>query len=329
MSLGSFISSLLKKAPQPERAKEPERIALSKIEKDIDELEAALHASEVETLPVTDDTFLPDAKIIKELDYSHVDTARGNHSSELVDAYLQHGYIVQSSPEFDLPRARVDLLRKILASKGLDTVGKKPELVSRIQENFSAEELKPFPFKSRYFMTPAGKKVVDFCYAAESRKRLYRAIELTRPIVHGDLQTASEMLRPSPTSTSGMQDWPEGIWRYINDVGCDDGILLVAIAEMRFMMVYPKTIRTDLEYFGYHIDEDELLSGFTGSCAYYEVSIAERYDCLYSIFARCPDHKAMHEKVFSPSEAKVGVTLPPFSKQCRCDVMLVRKGEAK
>lgn len=329
MSLGKFISSLLKKAPQPEQAKEPERIALSKIEKDIGELEAALHASEAETLPVTDDAFLPDAKIIKELDYSHVDTAREKHSPELVDAYLQHGYIVQSSPEFDLPRARVDLLRKILASKGLDTVGKKPELVSRIQENFSAEELKPFPFKSRYFMTPAGKKVVDFCSAAESRKRLYRAIELTRPIVYGDLQTVSKMLRPSPTSTSGMQDWPEGIWRYINDVGCDDGIMLVAIVEMRFMMTYPNTIRTDLERFGYHIDEDELLSAFTGSCAYYEVAIAERYDCLYSIFARCPEHKAMHERVFSPSEAKVGVTLPPFSKPCRCDVMLVRKKGTK
>lgn len=328
MSLGSFISSLLKKAPQPERAKEPERIALSKIEKDIDELEAALHASEAETLPVTDDAFLPDAKVIKELDYSHVDTARENHPPELVDTYLQHGYIVQSSPEFDLPRARVDLLRKILASKGLDTVGKKPELVSRIQENFSAEELKAFPFKSRYFVTPAGKKVVDFCSATESRKRLYRAIELTRPIAHGDLQTASEMLRPSPTSTSGMQDWPEGIWRYINDVGCDDGVLLVAIVETRFM-AYPKTVRTDLEHFGYHIDEDDIIYGFTGSGSYYEVLLAEKLGCLYKIKAcSCPYCNKMDGKVFSPSEAKVGVTLPPFSKQCRCLVMLENK-EAK
>lgn len=328
MSLGSFISSLSKKTPQPEQAKEPERIALSKIEKDIDELEAALHASEAETLPVTDDTFLPDAEIIKELDYSYVDTARGNHPPELVDAYLQHGYIVQSSPEFDLPRARVDLLRKILASKGLDTVGKKPELISRIQENFSAEELKAFPFKSRYFMTPAGKKVVDFCSAAESRKRLYRTIELTRPIAHGDLQTASEMLRPSPTSTSGMQDWPEGIWRYINDVGCDDGILLVAIVEMRFM-AYRRTVISDLEYFGYHINEDDIIHGFTGSVNYTHVLIAEKDACLYSIFARCPEHKNMHGKEFSPSEAKIGVTLPPFSKQCQCGVMLARKKEAR
>ena len=324
MSLGKFISSLLKKAPQPEQAKEPERIALSKIEKDIGELEAALHASEAETLPVTDDAFLPDAKIIKELDYSHVDTARENHSPELVDAYLQHGYIVQSSPEFDLPRARVDLLRKILASKGLDTVGKKPELVSRIQENFSAEELKPFPFKSRYFMTPAGKKVVDFCSAAESRKRLYRAIDLTRPIVHGDIQTASELLRPSPTSTSGRQKWAEGIWRYIDDVGCNDGILLVAIVEMRFI-AYHTTVISDLEHFGYHIDENEITYGFTGSVNYYDVLLAEEDDCLYSIFARCPEHKNMHGKAFSPSEAKIGVTLPPFSKQCQCGVMLVKK----
>ena len=329
MSLGSFISSLLKKAPQPEQAKEPEHIALSKIEKDIDELEAALHASEAETLPVTDDAFLPDAKIIKELDYSHVDTARENHPAELVDAYLQHGYIVQSSPEFDLPRARVDLLRKILASKGLDTVGKKPELVSRIQENFSTEDLKAFPFKSRYFMTPAGKKVVDFCSAAESRKRLYRAIELTRPIAHGDLQTASEMLRPSPTSTSSRQKWPEGIWRYINDVGCDDGILLVAIVEMRFIDHY-QVVFSDFRNFGYQIDEDELLSGFAGSCAYYEVLVAEDLECYCKIHAcSCPDCQKMDGKVFSPSEAKVGVTLPPFSKQCRCLVMLEKNPKAK
>ena len=122
-----------------------------------------------------------------------------------------------------------------------------------------------------------------------------------------------------------MLDCPEVIWRYINYVGCDDGILLVAIAEMRFIMVYPKTVRTDLECFGYHIDEDELLSSFTGSCAYYEVSVAERHDCLSIIFARCQEHKNIHGKIFSPSEAKVGVPLPPFSKQCRCDVMLVRK----
>lgn len=329
MSLGSFISALLKKAPQPERAKEPERIALSKIEKDIDELEAALRASEAETLPVTDDAFLPDSEFLNKIKGGYVSQIRKNYPSDLIDSHLKHGYLQLSSIEFDIPHTRVTTLRKILKSKGLNCSGEKGELAHRVLENFNEVELRVFALESHYFLTELGEKAVHHYLITESRARLSRAIELTRPIAHGDLQTVSEMLRPCPTSTSGMQDWPEGIWRYINDVGCDDGILLVAIAEMRFMMVYPKTIRTDLEYFGYHIDEDELLSGFTGSCAYYEVSIAERYDCLYSIFARCPDHKAMHEKVFSPSEAKVGVTLPPFSKQCRCDVMLVRKGEAK
>ncbi len=329
MSLGSFISALLKKAPQPERAKEPERIALSKIEKDIDELEAALRASEAETLPVTDDAFLPDSEFLNKIKGGYVSQIRKNYPSDLIDSHLKHGYLQLSSIEFDIPHTRVTTLRKILKSKGLNCSGEKGELAHRVLENFNEAELRVFALESHYFLTELGEKAVHHYLITESRARLSRAIELTRPIAHGDLQTVSEMLRPSPTSTSSRQKWPEGIWRYINDVGCDDGILLVAIVEMRFIDHY-QVVFSDFRNFGYQIDEDELLSGFAGSCAYYEVLVAEDLECYCKIHAcSCPDCQKMDGKVFSPSEAKVGVTLPPFSKQCRCLVMLEKNPKAK
>lgn len=323
MPLGDFIRSIIKKNSQTNQAKSSECIALSKIESDINGLEKAILASVPPETAIPKSSFIPDAKFLDKIKDGYVSQIRKNYPVDLVDSHLEHGYLKLSSIDFDILHTKVSTLKEILKSKGIETTGKKADLVSRVLENFNEAELRTFSLDSRYCLTESGEKLVSQYLIVESGKRLKRAIELARPIVRGDLKTASEMLRPSPTSTSGVQDWPQGIWRYINDVGCDDGILIVAIVESRLMSQYPRTILPDFSRFGYEIDEDALSNGFTGSCAYYEVFLAEKYGCPYKIYpCSCPECQSMSGKLFSSSEAKIGSTLPPFSKHCVCAVAL-------
>lgn len=321
MSLGNFIRSIMQKNSPPDQAKSSELDALSKIESDINGLEKVILASASPEADISEPSFIPDAKFLDKIKDGYVSQIRKNYPIDLVDSHLEHGYLKLSSIDFDVLHAKVSTLKEILKSKGIETTGKKADLVTRVLENFNEVELLAFPLDSRYCLTESGEKIVNQYLIAESGKRLKCAIELARPIVRGDLKTASEMLRPSPTSTSGAQDWPQGIWRYINDVGCDDGILIVAIVESRLLMQYHKIILPDFRHFGYEVDEDALSNGFTGSCAYYEVFLAEKNDCLYKIHpCSCPECQSMNGRLFSPSEAKIGSTLPPFSKHCVCAV---------
>lgn len=77
---------------------------------------------------------------------------------------LLEGYIAHATPEESLTTLTVVDLKEILRSKNLKVTGKKAELIERIKENFTSEEIAAFIKKHVLTLTDKGKQVLEEYY---------------------------------------------------------------------------------------------------------------------------------------------------------------------
>ena len=67
-----------------------------------------------------------------------------------------------STPKDDLISLKVKELKVLLDKKSLDTKGKKDNLIERVADNYTNEELKYIiEWRKRYILTEKGKEIVD------------------------------------------------------------------------------------------------------------------------------------------------------------------------
>lgn len=152
--------------------------------------------------------------------------------------------------------------------------------------------------------------------AAEGREaRLARAGEIADLIESKNYQEAANLIRPAGTLSSGSDYLPEAIGRFMDDRRISDRGSLIALVEAVIMGHYPKTVIPDMESLGYKVNEQALNMASTGCHAYAKAIQADRLGKKYCIHS-CPCCRSKDGKAFPLKKARIGRTLPPFSKSC-------------
>ncbi|MFB9974579.1 SAP domain-containing protein [Allobacillus sp. SKP2-8] len=88
----------------------------------------------------------------------------GIEPARTVNTLLSSGYLRESTPIESVSSLRVPEIKEILKSKDLKVSGKKADLISRIEENFDSEEVKPFLKTSSFKITDFGNDVLKRYY---------------------------------------------------------------------------------------------------------------------------------------------------------------------
>lgn len=317
MTILSLVRSLFKTHTPESR---PQPIVSSKIKADIDELSRvvrnAIHDEDCSAL-----SFKPNVEFLKNAARLDEEEIKKKYPDELIKAHLRNGFLEPSSAESNLRMARTDMLKSTLSSKGMKTSGKKADLISRILEGFSEKEiLRLFP-GSQYALTPSGQEAIDHHKADQKARRVAKAITLSQYILLNQQDLAAVMIRPKDSIAAGSDRWPEGIRRWIDDINCEDGSLIVAIVECRLLGVPQRTVIADFKTFGHDLNPQYFHEAFIGACAHSVAADAKYFNRSYKIEpCSCEGCKSLQRLIFSPSEAKVGESLPPFSLKCSADV---------
>lgn len=157
----------------------------------------------------------------------------------------------------------------------------------------------------------------------EQAVRLERAKMLASLIVNGKFDEAAIEIRPKGAISAGSDTLPEGVARYFLDQKIRDGHFIVAVVEDVVMGYYPRTVIPDMASIGYKVTEAALNKATKGCHAYSDAIGVCKYGGKYQINT-CPCCERMRGKTFSLSDAKIGKTLPPFSKDCRAFVGMAR-----
>lgn len=155
---------------------------------------------------------------------------------------------------------------------------------------------------------------------AGQKKRIEQALHLADLISSQAFAAAAAEIRPAEATIAGSDVLPEAIFRYFADVGSTDKGFIAAVVESAIMGHYPRVVIPDMASIGVEIDEDKLNSACLGCASYASALCADRHGSKYKVCA-CPCCQHMDGKTFSLADAKVGVTLPPFSLECRALVV--------
>ena len=153
--------------------------------------------------------------------------------------------------------------------------------------------------------------------------RIERAKMLAGLIADGKFDEAARKIRPEGSVSASSDTLPEGIARYFLDQKIRDTNFLVAVVEDVIMGYYPKTVIPDMASIGYKVKEVALNKAMKGCRAYSDAIGACMYGGKYQI-SSCPCCGRMQGKTFPLSAAKIGKTLPPFSKDCHAFVGMER-----
>lgn len=264
--------------------------------------------------------FQPDGLFLKRSGNGYKGKVLQYNSAAVVDAHVEHGYLVQSSIEDDLSRLGVQRLKEALKGKGLPTSGNKGALVDRILAEFAESEISALPLEPRLLLTELGEAAVEQYETAAQKKRIEQALHLADLISSQAFAAAAAEIRPAEATIAGSDVLPEAIFRYFADVGSTDKGFIAAVVESAIMGHYPRVVIPDMASIGVEIDEDKLNSACLGCASYASALRADRHGSKYKVCA-CPCCQHMDGKTFSLADAKVGVTLPPFSLECRALVV--------
>ena len=122
--------------------------------------------------------FQPDGLFLKRSGNGYKGKVLQYNSAAVVDAHVEHGYLVQSSIEDDLSRLGVQRLKEALKGKGLPTSGNKGALVDRILAEFAESEISALPLEPRLLLTELGEAAVEQYETAAQKKRIEQALHL-------------------------------------------------------------------------------------------------------------------------------------------------------
>lgn len=157
----------------------------------------------------------------------------------------------------------------------------------------------------------------------EQTARLERASMLADLIAEGKFAEAATKIRPAGAISAGSDYLPEGISRYFADQKIRDRNFMIAVVEDVIMGCYPKTIIPDMASIGYKVTESKLNHAMNGCHAYADALSSCKFSGKYKIVP-CSCCERMRGKVFTINDAKIGKTLPPFSKKCIASVGMAR-----
>ena len=86
----------------------------------------------------------------------------GERINTILPEFLNSGLLRISTGAENVSKATVPELKELLKQRGLSAAGKKPELVRRVCDNFSEQELNSRFNQSFYLLTDEGKNAIKF-----------------------------------------------------------------------------------------------------------------------------------------------------------------------
>ena len=252
-----------------------------------------------------------------------------------------------STPKDDLISLKVKELKVLLDKKSLDTKGKKDNLIERVADNYTNEELKYIiEWRKRYILTEKGKEIVDSYIL--NQKQLYNDLirdvfTLIKELNINDAYIKIANYEKDRVFKRGMGiDWSKeakvGINKKEEETYKDllkfefnnSNLAVVSLAGILLGIDSSKTAKLFKDYLE---EDDDLVENihYIQSIIFSKRQIKEyselgesKYQIIVAFDKNvCEKCASMDDKVFKCSEAKVGINLPPFCKKCRCTIGLI------
>ena len=252
-----------------------------------------------------------------------------------------------STPKDDLISLKVKELKVLLDKKSLDTKGKKDNLIERVADNYTNEELKYIiEWRKRYILTEKGKDIVDSYIL--NQKQLYNDLirdvfTLIKELNINDAYIKIANYEKDRVFKRGMGiDWSKeakvGINKKEEETYKDllkfefnnSNLAVVSLAGILLGIDSRKTAKLFKDYLE---EDDDLVENihYIQSIIFSKRQIKEyselgesKYQIIVAFDKNvCEKCASMDDKVFKCSEAKVGINLPPFCKKCRCTIGLI------
>lgn len=86
----------------------------------------------------------------------------GERINTILPEFLESGLLRTSTGAENASRATVPELKELLKQRGLSAAGKKPELIQRVCDNFSEQELEARFTEAFYTLTEEGRRAINF-----------------------------------------------------------------------------------------------------------------------------------------------------------------------
>lgn len=272
--------------------------------------------------------------------------------AEVLKQFLGQG-LIEINDKKELENLKVEELRNILSTKGFPKSGRKADLIKRIQENFTYEELEPY-IKDRniyYKLTSKGKKILkniipsatknieleDKCYSLiiaskfneaykeiakyESQKIISRGLgidwenELKNGLSRLNLINYTDHLNLE-------QDLPLSLKKYQKQLNA-----CVILGNM-LGVSYDKILKLFQRICNVECDKQLIYDAIVSNCNYfygkrdilsYLADGVENYKYVATLdLETCEKCASLNGKIFKVREAEFGVNFPPMCNQCRC-----------
>lgn len=151
--------------------------------------------------------------------------------------------------------------------------------------------------------------------ADEREERLSIAGKIADLIETRAYKEAADLIRPAGSTSCGSDYLPEAIGRFMDDRRVSDRGSLLALVEDVVMGYYPRTVVPDMKSLGFNVNEQALNLASVG-CHAYAIAIQADHNGMNYRIHGCQCCRSKDGKVFPLENAKIGRTLPPFSKSC-------------
>lgn len=276
----------------------------------------------------------PDGNLLLRVEQESVSYVEKLFSHNLINKHIKEGFLCLSSLEYDLSRVKVADLKGFLSAHDLKVSGKKADLIARIIENVSTNDIRALAPDSYYLLTPKGKVAKEEWQEAErlmeqkeraelQQKRIAEMETLAPLIASKNFETVTELLRPGNVISSSSDVYPEAIYRCLQDLDFLEHKYMLVAVDYAILGSDLRTIIDDLAYCGYSMEEKIVWQIIAGTRSYVDILHVRIWGTKYQIHSRdnklhCDHCQSFDGKIFSVDEAKIGITAPPFCDTCHC-----------
>lgn len=283
----------------------------------------------------------PDGRLLLRIDRESVSCAEEQFDHDLIERHIKEGFLCLSSLEYDLSGFPVPNLKAFLSAHNLKTSGKKADLVFRIVNNISENDVRTFAPDSYYLLTPEGKAAKEEWQEAErlarqeeqaerQQQRTAKMESYARLIASKNFKAVVELMRPENTISSSLDVCPEAIYRCLQDLDAFEYKNILAAVDYAILGSDLRGVVDDMAYLGYPMDEKMVWRVIAGTRSYVDILHIQIWSTKYQIHSRdgkfhCDHCQSFNEKIFAVDEAKIGVTAPPFCDACHCYVTGIKE----
>ena len=277
----------------------------------------------------------PDGNLLLRVEQESVSYVEKLFSHNLINKHIKEGFLCLSSLEYDLSRVKVADLKGFLSAHDLKVSGKKADLIARIIENVSTNDIRALAPDSYYLLTPKGKvakeewqeaeRLAEQEERAERQRKRIEEMEVYAPLIASkDFATAIKLSRPENVSSWGLDVHPEAIYHCLHDLNLLEREYILAAVDYAILESDLRTVINDMACLEYTMDEEMVWKVIAGTNSYTAILPGGCFT-KYQVHSRpgkfhCDHCQSFDGKIFSVDEAKIGVTLPPFCNSCHCYV---------